>query len=93
VTLSAGDTVAPTSPILTVTVNSRRQTKASWTASTDDVKIAGYRVYQNGVLVATTTRRSWSPPRVSGTFTYYVVAFDAAGNVSLPSNSVTVTVP
>jgi chitodextrinase len=93
VTLSAGDTVAPTSPILTVTVNSRRQTKASWTASTDNVKVAGYRVYQNGVLVATTTRRSWSPTRVSGTFTYYVVAFDAAGNVSLPSNSVTVTVP
>jgi hypothetical protein len=27
-----------------------------------------------------------------GTFTYYVVAFDAAGNVSGPSNSVTVTV-
>lgn len=94
VTLSAGDTQAPTSPILTVTVNSRGQTRASWTVSTDNVKVAGYRVYKDGVLVATTTpkKRSWSPTRVSGTFTYYVVAFDAAGNVSQPSNSVTVTV-
>ena len=87
------DTQAPTSPVLTVTVTSRRQTNVNWTASTDNVLVTGYRVYQNGLLVATTTKRSYSPRRVSGTFTYYVVAFDAAGNVSLPSNSVTVTVP
>src|SRR5439155_23049990 len=88
ITLTAGDTQAPSSPVLTVTVNTRRQTNPSWTASTDNVGVAGYRVYQNGVLVATTTKRSWSPRRASGTFTYDVVAFDAAGNVSAPSNSV-----
>jgi chitodextrinase len=90
---TAPDTQAPTSPILTVTVNSRKQTNVSWTASTDNVQVTGYRVYQNGLLVSTTTKKSYNPRRVSGTFTYYVVAFDAAGNVSLPSNSVTVTVP
>jgi hypothetical protein len=75
-------------------VNSRGGTKANWTVSTDNVKVSGYRLYRNGTLVTTTiTKRSWSTSRVSGTFTYYVVAFDAAGNVSLPSNSVTVTVP
>jgi chitodextrinase len=92
VTLTSADTQAPTSPVVTVTVNSRKQTNVAWTASTDNVKVAGYRVYQNGVLMTTTTKRSWNPKRASGTFTYYVVAFDAAGNVSPPSNSVTVTV-
>jgi chitodextrinase len=93
VTLSALDTQPPTAPALTATVNSRNgQTTLSWTGATDNVGVAGYRIYRNGVLVATTTKTTYTVKKQKGTWTFYVVAFDAAGNVSAPSNSSTVTV-
>ena len=87
------DTSAPSAPsALSATVMKSGVTKLAWTASTDDVAVAGYRIYRNGSLYASTTGTSYSVRKQRGTFTYYVVAFDAAGNVSDPSNSVTVTV-
>jgi len=86
------DTTAPSTPTLTATVNARNQTLLSWTPSTDNVAVKGYRVYRNGVLLVTTTRKSYTVKRLAGTYSYYVVAFDAAGNVSAPSNTATVTV-
>jgi len=92
-TMLSADTEAPSAPTLTVTVNAKNgRTSLSWTASTDNVGVAGYRVYRDGALLATTTRTSYTLRKQSGTFTYYVVAFDAAGNVSASSNTATVTV-
>ena len=91
-TMLSADTAAPSAPILTVTVGKGGKTSLKWTASTDNVAVTGYRVYRDGVLLATTTRTSYSSRKQSGTFSYWVVAFDAAGNVSAPSNSVTATV-
>jgi len=92
-TMLSADTAAPSAPTLTASVNPKNgRTSLSWTASTDNVGVAGYRVYRDGVLLATTTRTSYTLRKQAGTFTYYIVAFDAAGNVSATSNSATVTV-
>jgi len=89
-----GDTVAPTAPTnLTATAVSSNQVGLSWTASTDDVGVAGYQVLRGGVQVATTSSTSYTDNGVAGSMTYQysVVATDEAGNVSGPSNTVTVT--
>jgi len=85
------DTTAPTAPsnLRTTTLTKAKATLA-WNASTDNVGVAGYRVYRNGALVATTTTLTWSDARQRVSVTYYVIAVDAAGNASGASNSVTV---
>jgi hypothetical protein len=83
------DTAAPSAPTnLRVASATKQKLNLAWDASTDNIGVTGYRVYRNGVLAATTTGLTWSDGRQrSKNATYYVVAFDKAGNVSLPSNS------
>jgi hypothetical protein len=92
-TTMAADATPPTAPSnLTATVNKKKVT-LGWQASTDDVGVAGYRVFRDGKLVTTVTGTTYSENMPGGknpSATYYVVAFDAAGNVSTASNSVTV---
>ena len=56
----------------------------SWTASTDDVGVTGYRVFQDGSQVGTsaTTSFSFTGLTCGTTYTLGVAAVDAAGNVS-----------
>jgi chitodextrinase len=57
------------------------------------VAVTGYRIYRNGVQVGSSSGTTYTDT-VGGkrtAVTYYVRAFDAAGNVGAPSNSVTVT--
>ena len=61
-----------------------------WVASTDNVKVKGYRIYCNGLEIATSTRASRTV-RVSkglGINIIWVKAYDLAGNLSAGSNSV-----
>lgn len=93
---AAGDTTAPTVPTgVTATagpVGSFSITVA-WSASTDDVGVAGYQVWRsksaNGTYtqIATTSALSFTDSGLSREVTryYYVKAFDAAGNVSAAS--------
>jgi acid phosphatase type 7 len=93
---SASDTTPPTAPgNLTATAASPGQVNLSWTASTDNVGVAGYKVYRNGTFVATTTATSYADTTAvpSTTYSYTVTAFDAAGNLSPASNAATVTTP
>jgi len=65
----------------------------SWNAASDNVAVAGYRVYRDGALIASPAGTS-TP--VSGLlaavlYSFTVVAFDAAGNVSAPSAALSVT--
>jgi hypothetical protein len=65
----------------------------SWTASTDAVGVVGYRVYRDGALVGTSSDTTYTdnPGGKKGmTYAYYVVAYDAAGNVSGLSNAASV---
>jgi hypothetical protein len=82
---TSGDTQAPTMPGgLAVTGATTSSVSLGWTASSDNVGVAGYGVYKNGVNVASTQATSYS---VSGlacgtTYTFSVDAYDAAGNRS-----------
>lgn len=82
------DTQAPSSVALTGS-KTKSRVNLSWSAATDNVGVAGYRVYRNGVLVATTTSRTWSEALKRGTNVYTVRAFDAAGNVGVSSGGYT----
>ncbi len=79
------DTSAPTAPANFSTVSSTGSSiSASWTASSDDVGVAGYTLYRGTTAVGTTTTPSGTFGGLScGTsYTLGVDAFDAAGNHS-----------
>ncbi len=92
--VSPADKIPPTSPA-NVTGVSGSPTGASitWSASTDNIGVAGYYVFRNGVKVATTTQLYFQDTGLTGstTYTYVVEAFDLGQNVSPPSLSVHVT--
>jgi len=88
------DTQPPSAPgNLTATAVSSSQINLSWTASTDNVGVAGYDVYRNGVKVGSTTSTSYSDTGLaaSTTYSYFVKARDAAGNESAASNTASAT--
>lgn len=85
---SSSDTQAPTTPAgLTAVAVSSSQINLTWSASTDNVGVAGYRVYRNGSLITTTSSTSYSNTGLSPstTYSYTVAAYDAAGNASAQS--------
>jgi chitodextrinase len=91
-----GDTTAPSTPSsLTASATDATHVKLSWAASTDNVGVAGYQVYRGGTLVGTTSTAGYTDGAVtSGTsYSYSVKAYDAAGNVSSASSTVSVTTP
>ncbi|GAA4198714.1 discoidin domain-containing protein [Streptosporangium oxazolinicum] len=89
-----GDGQAPTVPgNLAVTAKTATTVTLSWSASTDNVGVAGYQVRRGGTVVATVPN---SPYTVTGltpatAYSFTVVARDAAGNTSGASNAVSVT--
>jgi chitodextrinase len=88
--LRAPDTTAPTAPALSGSV-SGTTASLSWSASTDAVGVTGYVIYRNGVQIGETTstvRSFTNTGLASGTnYNYTVRAKDAAGNLSVPSNT------
>jgi len=90
------DTQSPSAPTgLTAGTVTSSKVPLSWTASTDDQGVAGYRVFRGATQVGEVAGTSFTDTTVaaSTTYTYTVKAFDGAGNVSEPSNPVTVTTP
>lgn len=85
-----GDTQAPTAPTnLASTAQTTSSITLSWTASTDNVGVTGYDVY-NGTTLATTvtgTTATISGLAADTSYTFTVKAKDAAGNVSAASNA------
>jgi chitodextrinase len=68
----------------------------SWDASTDNVGVTGYDVYQGSTLLGSVTGTSYNVTGLTGgtQYTFSVRAKDAAGNVSTPgSTSVTTAAP
>jgi chitinase len=66
----------------------------SWGAATDNVAVAGYRIYRDGVAVAETSATSYTDQELilGRTYTYRVQAYDAAQNRSAQSRAITVTI-
>jgi chitodextrinase len=98
VTTPAADTVPPSVPTAVAAVAvSSKQVSVSWGASTDNVAVAGYDVYRNGVILSTVSASTLSindgSVSAGSDYTYAVDAFDAAGNHSAASSPVAVHVP
>ena len=91
------DTTAPTLPTgLTATAASSTSVTTKWTASTDNVAIAGYDLYRDGVLLVSlgNVLTSTDSAVVAGsTHTYAVRSRDTAGNTSALTTAVSVTTP
>ena len=81
----AFDTTPPSDPSsLFVKAISSNQIDVSWNASSDEVAVAGYKVYRNGIPIKSVTTTSTSNTGLSPDtlYCYTVSAFDAAGNES-----------
>jgi uncharacterized protein YkwD/chitodextrinase len=79
------DTAAPSTPSgLTVTSTSKTSVGVRWSASTDNVGVAGYRLYRGSTRVATTTGTTFTFTGLACGTSYQlgVEAVDAAGNAS-----------
>ncbi|MBO3744457.1 fibronectin type III domain-containing protein [Streptosporangiaceae bacterium NEAU-GS5] len=95
------DTQAPTAPSnLAASGTTATSTNLTWTASTDNVGVAGYDILRapgatggTFAVVGTSTTPSFAATGLTAgaTFRFQVRARDAAGNLSAVSNTVTVT--
>ena len=85
-TPAALDTVAPSTPTgLVATAVSASRINLSWSASTDNVAVTGYRVFRNGALLLSLGNVTAYQDSILGagtTYVYTVRALDAAGNIS-----------
>jgi len=96
VTAAPGDTTAPSAPsALRGSATGSTRVELSWSASTDDVAVAGYRIFRDGSPIATAPTPSYADTTVAPDTTsrYSVAAYDAAGNESARSAEVAVTTP
>ncbi|MDF2539155.1 MAG: glycoside hydrolase family 18 [Herbinix sp.] len=88
------DRKAPTVPqdLTTITVTSETVT-LTWKASTDNIGVTSYDVFMNNMAVGKTSTVSFQVNGLKPTTSYhfYVKARDAAGNLSLQSNTLYVT--
>ncbi len=88
------DTEAPSNPSgLTASNIAQTTLSLSWTASTDNVGVTGYDVYQGNNVIGTATSASYNVTGLTANTAYEfrVKAKDAAGNVSGFSNTTTAT--
>jgi chitodextrinase len=91
---ASGDTTPPSAPAsLTSPSHTSSSVSLSWSASTDNVGVTGYRVYRNGSQVGTPTGTSYTDSGLTAStaYSYTVKAIDAAGNLSAASNTLSVT--
>ena len=94
ITGGSTDTVAPSTPTsLAASGTTSTTTNLAWAASTDNVAVTGYDVYQGSALKATVTGTAYTVTGLTAStaYTFYVKAKDAAGNASASSNVVSVT--
>jgi chitodextrinase len=90
------DPTPPSMPSsLAATAVSAGQIDLTWSASTDNVAVTGYRVFRNGTQIATVSALSYSSVGLSPntTYTYTVAAYDAQNNVSPQSAPASATTP
>lgn len=90
------DTAPPSAPgTLSVKAFTATSVNLQWGPASDNVAVANYEIYQSGQYVKTVEGLSNNVTRLTPntTYSFYVNAKDAAGNISQASNSITVTTP
>lgn len=96
VTTSAvvADNQPPTAPAsLTAPTITTSSVTLSWTASTDNIGVTGYNIYNGSTLAGSSNTTSYTAAGLTANtaYTFTVKAKDAAGNLSAASNALTVT--
>jgi len=84
-TLAAPDTIPPSIPTgLTANAATSTRVNLSWNGSTDNVEVAGYKVYRDSVYVKSVATTFGSDPdlSLSTQYCYTVTAYDGSGNES-----------
>ncbi len=82
------DTTPPTEPTgLATSTATSTSLSISWTASTDNVGVAAYNVYRDGIQVGATSATNFTLTGLNAATSYAMTvrAIDAAGNVSVAS--------
>jgi YD repeat-containing protein len=95
-TFSTPDTAAPTVPTnVSGTAPTSTTVILTWSASTDNVAVTGYKVFRGGAQIGTSATTSYTDNTVTGStaYSYRVSAFDAIPNNSLQSAAANVTTP
>ncbi len=90
------DTEAPSTPVgLKATAVSANQVNLSWTASSDNIGVAGYRIIRNGILIGSVYGTTYSDTGLAAntTYSYHVLAYDASRNSSNHSSIAYATTP
>ena len=88
------DTAAPSVPAgLAAVAVSPTQVNLSWTVSTDNVGVTGYKIFRGGVQIGASVSNSFQNSGLAPAtaYSYTVAANDAAGNVSGQSAAATAT--
>jgi fibronectin type 3 domain-containing protein len=100
VTVKNADTTPPSVPTgLKAVAPTSATVNLSWSASTDNIGVAEYKIYRNGsstalaTVTAPTTTYTDAAVSASTAYSYTVTALDAAGNQSAQSTSASVTTP
>ncbi|WP_158250378.1 endonuclease [Aquimarina sp. I32.4] len=91
---SGSDTQAPSAPVNLIASNRKTTSvQLSWEAATDNVGVVGYRIFQDGTLLTSTTDVVYEITGLSAgtTYSFQVYAYDAKDNVSLSSTTIAVT--
>lgn len=95
---SVVDTEAPTAPSnVTMTPTCQTTGTISWSASTDNVAVTGYKIYKNGVelydVPATPRNKAVTGLVANTSYNWTMKAYDAASNLSAVSNTDAVLQP
>lgn len=88
------DSEAPTAPVIdSANAISSTVINLKWLASSDNLGVAGYKVFRDGVEIATVTNNEFKDTGLQPNrqYAYMVIAFDAADNQSAASNMRLVT--
>jgi len=92
--LTQFDSQAPTAPGNLSVLPGTASTTLQWSASNDNVSVAGYYIYINGVKSYSTSNLYYTIYGLTKGQSYYfsIKAFDPSGNISPASNQVTGTI-
>jgi hypothetical protein len=93
---ASSDIIAPSVPQgLATTVISIGQVNLAWSASADNIAVAGYKIYRDGVQIANTTSLSYADMTVTAatTYSYRISAYDTSFNESVLSTAVIAQTP
>jgi uncharacterized repeat protein (TIGR03806 family) len=85
------DTEAPSKPVnLAASQQTETSINLNWTASTDNIAVTGYRIYQDGTALVgliNSTSTTIQGLTAGTAYNFYITALDAKNNESEPSNT------